>query len=286
MRYALLNNERTEPTVSGQIAICPCCKKEVRAFCGKLTVWHWKHISLQDCDSWYEPETEWHRKWKNKFSVKNQEVVCFDVTGEKHIADIKFDNDVVIEFQNSPIKIEEIESRNKFYKKLIWILNGEKFKDNFRVDSCMSKGLIERIYITLKKKLEPKPIEQPVELVKDSDYNYLSNMFFSDQEKLVHYKNIQNIIEEDKLPKGIRWINKKSIIALFNQEKVFKLFYFKWRRPNNFHYFLDEANIFVDLGDRYLYKITNDKIYKGLSVRYNCVRIKKTDFIKKYKQYE
>lgn len=132
MQYALLNNERIPATKSKEIAYCSCCNSEVRAYCGDIMVWHWKHVKKEECDSFYEPETKWHRDWKNKFSKENQEVVCFDeITGEKHVADIKLNNGVVLEFQNSPISLREIKSRNDFYKKIIWVLNGDKFKKNF-----------------------------------------------------------------------------------------------------------------------------------------------------------
>lgn len=80
---------------------------------------HWKHKSLEKCDSWSEPETEWHRGWKNNFPKEFQEVVKFnEVTGEKHIADIhNTNNNLTIEIQHSPITQEEIKSREAFLRK-------------------------------------------------------------------------------------------------------------------------------------------------------------------------
>lgn len=48
-------------------------------------------------------------------------------TNEKHIADICTDDDVVIEFQNSPIHADEVRSRNSFYKRIVWVVNGSNF---------------------------------------------------------------------------------------------------------------------------------------------------------------
>lgn len=120
--------ERIEPR-PGLLANCPCCEAELISKCGDIKVHHWAHKKGHDCDPWWEPETEWHRKWKNKFKTEWQETIKFDSeTGEKHIADIYNPNiDLVIEFQNSPIDIEEMESREKFYKKMLWIVNAEKF---------------------------------------------------------------------------------------------------------------------------------------------------------------
>ena len=70
--------------------------------------------------------------WKGYFPEKNQEIVCFDVvTGEKHVADVKTDDELVIELQNSPMDPAELQSREEFYVEMIWIINGEKFKNNF-----------------------------------------------------------------------------------------------------------------------------------------------------------
>ncbi|WP_426669366.1 hypothetical protein ACPPVU_24500 [Mucilaginibacter sp. McL0603] len=38
---------------------------------------------------------------------------------------------MTIEFQHSRLSLEEFESRNTFYKKLIWVVNAQPFKDQF-----------------------------------------------------------------------------------------------------------------------------------------------------------
>jgi competence CoiA-like predicted nuclease len=107
---------------------CFCCEKEMVAKCGEIKIHHWAHKTLLDCDHWWENETEWHRRWKDRFPIEWQEIVKRDVeTGEKHIADIYSPvKDLVIEFQNSPIKGQEIQSREKFYKRMLWLLNGSE----------------------------------------------------------------------------------------------------------------------------------------------------------------
>ena len=113
----------------GQVATCPCCEIDLIPKCGELKVHHWAHKRGHNCDPWWEPETEWHRDWKNKFPTGWQETVRFDpVTNEKHIADIFIPtNELTIEFQNSPITKEELESRESFYKKMIWVVNAKNF---------------------------------------------------------------------------------------------------------------------------------------------------------------
>jgi competence CoiA-like predicted nuclease len=124
MQYAILNNERMEATPN-MTAICPVCKSTVISKCGSIMVWHWAHQSKEDCDSWYEPESEWHRGWKNYFLPEQREVVI-----GRHRADIKV-NSTVIELQNSSISAEDIQERELFYNKMIWIINSKEFEHNF-----------------------------------------------------------------------------------------------------------------------------------------------------------
>lgn len=133
MQYSIVNGIKTAAS-PGLIGICECCNAPTFSACGNLIQWHWKHKSLKNCDSWWENETQWHRDWKEKFLPEYREVICYDdVTNEKHIADIKTKNGIVIEFQNSPLDINELQSRESFYEKLIWVINAEKFKDNIEI---------------------------------------------------------------------------------------------------------------------------------------------------------
>ena len=59
MKYALVDEIKTEAK-PGLIGRCISCGSEVRSYCGKQMVHHWKHINLSKCDNWYERETEWH----------------------------------------------------------------------------------------------------------------------------------------------------------------------------------------------------------------------------------
>ena len=112
--------------------ICPYCKTEVVPRCGKLTIPHWIHKNNEDCDSWDEKETRWHLMWKNYFPANWQEIIKHDPqTGEKHIADICTDNGFILEFQHFPIKIEEHQYREKFYKNMNWVINETRQKNAF-----------------------------------------------------------------------------------------------------------------------------------------------------------
>mgnify|MGYP007059383837 FL=1 len=98
------------------------------ARCGEVRVWHWAHRSRRHCDPWWENETEWHRNWKEHFPADWQEIVHHAEDGERHIADVKTKDEWVIEIQHSYIKPEERRSREGFYQKLVWIVDGVRRK--------------------------------------------------------------------------------------------------------------------------------------------------------------
>lgn len=127
MKFALVDQQRQEaqPKLSGQ---CPACGHPMVARCGEVRVWHWAHQGERACDPWWESETEWHRNWKGQFPVAWQEVVHKAETGERHIADVKTDRGWVIEFQHSYLQPQERRSRDAFYPKLIWVVDGTRRK--------------------------------------------------------------------------------------------------------------------------------------------------------------
>jgi competence protein CoiA len=131
MKFAIVNNIKTEAE-KGVKGYCPICSAELTARCGIQKVHHWAHKIIRNCDPWWENETEWHRTWKGKFSTTWQEVICMDsLTGEKHIADIKTEHGLVIEFQHSHIDPIERNSRERFYKNMLWVINGTRLKRDY-----------------------------------------------------------------------------------------------------------------------------------------------------------
>jgi competence CoiA-like predicted nuclease len=120
MQWALKNNEKITATPKDK-ASCPLCNEEVIAKCGSIKIWHWSHISNKDCDTWYEPETEWHKSWKDNFPKEQQEFVM-----GKHRADIRTKDRWIIELQNGNLSPAEIQERENYYKRMIWLLNGKK----------------------------------------------------------------------------------------------------------------------------------------------------------------
>ena len=131
MQYALVDGQRSQ-AFKGMNGVCEHCKSSVIAKCGSIKIHHWAHQSTKDCDHWWEPETPWHRDWKNLFVEEFREVLFVDKnTGEPHRADIHTDKGITLEFQNSAISPQEQTSREQFYKNLVWIVNGARLKRDF-----------------------------------------------------------------------------------------------------------------------------------------------------------
>ena len=121
MLYALMDGikVRAQPH---QRACCPNCSGEVLAKCGAINIWHWAHLPSINCDSWTEGETAWHLLWKSYFPPERVEVPI-SKDGRRHVADIITQNGTVLELQASPISVEEIQEREQFYKKLVWLFD-------------------------------------------------------------------------------------------------------------------------------------------------------------------
>ena len=127
MKFAIVNGQRQEArsNLSGE---CPGCGRPMVARCGEIRVRHWAHKGRRLCDPWWENETEWHRAWKDQFPADWQEIVHTAEDGERHIADVKTDHGWAIEFQYSYLKPEDRRSRDTFYPKLIWVVDGTRRK--------------------------------------------------------------------------------------------------------------------------------------------------------------
>jgi hypothetical protein len=100
----------------------------VIAKCGEQRVHHWAHLGQRTCDQWWEPETEWHRTWKRKFPDAWHEYVMHDDTREKHIADVRTPDGIVIEFQHSHLRDEERSAREHFYREMVWVVDGLRLR--------------------------------------------------------------------------------------------------------------------------------------------------------------
>jgi competence protein CoiA len=257
MKYALVNGVKQEPAPKIK-GVCCNCGAITQSKCGTRKIWHWAHTSLQHCDSWWENETEWHRTWKGYFPCQNQEVIHFDdSTGEKHIADIKTDNGMVIEIQNSPMNEAEMFSREDFYGKMLWIINGEKFKNNFAVlgklpdpkselaqDACFSQPTSDSWYM---KQRKAETNDEQAKLIADKVDFFLK----SDNPSYVEWLKLKigfapmvrqpRIEDRDKILKEI-------------QSCYMGHHLFLWKNPRNV-WFQSKKTVFIDFGGNELWRL-------------------------------
>jgi competence protein CoiA len=142
MKYADVEGERREAQ-RGLSGKCAYCGDAMIAKCGDYRVRHWAHTAIRTCDPWREPETEWHRAWKNHFPEAWQEIIHHSKDGEKHIADVKSESGVVLEFQHSHLRREERESREMFYQKMVWVVDGlRRVRDRSRFFALLTGASI------------------------------------------------------------------------------------------------------------------------------------------------
>lgn len=142
MRFALVEGQRHRPE-KGLKGICPVCNSPVTARCGEIRAHHWAHSKGMDCaDTWGNgKETDWHLDWKNEFPEDWQECILRDVTtGERHIADVMTDKNLVVEFQHSPIAPDERRAREAFYtsegRKMVWVVDGKSKNSLAKIENC------------------------------------------------------------------------------------------------------------------------------------------------------
>ncbi len=128
MIYANNNNKRIKATETGQRAECPGCGEVVISRCGEYKENHWAH--KKDSSSCkYKPMSDFHLMVQSLFDDDCLEKISTDYNGEKHIADIVV-NGLVLEVQNSPIKLDEIRKRNLHHKNIVWVLNWDTIFGN------------------------------------------------------------------------------------------------------------------------------------------------------------
>lgn len=152
MQYALVDGRRLEaqPGLGGQ---CPICRSPVIPRCGEIRVPHWAHRAERSCDVWWEPETAWHREWKEYFPLEWREFIRQAPNGEKHIADIQTPSGRVVEFQHSFLNPDERRDREAFYGNMIWVVDGmRRQRDRERFVRAAMKwqdwGTERRIFVT------------------------------------------------------------------------------------------------------------------------------------------
>ena len=172
-------------------------------------------------------ETPWHRDWKEAFPAAYREVSFSNSSvGELHRADVHTPCGTTIEFQNSPITLEELESREAYYPKLVWVLNGKKFK-GFRI-------------------LKHLPdVDDP----RLSDYEFC------------HTDHLSMIRKDDLLSAKPKVLNFRHH-ELKNIPLTSCYYSFCWKHPHRVWY-QARCPLIVDLGGHFLYQLKQRKQYSG-----------------------
>lgn len=117
-------------------AFCPFCEKEVLpcfSQLGKNNYWRHKIDNNNNCLSYQYPnEGMWHKSIKLSWGIEYTEVYITKGTVKRR-ADVMLENKLVIEIQNSSINASEIQAREKFYGKIIWLFNAIDAYNNDRI---------------------------------------------------------------------------------------------------------------------------------------------------------
>jgi hypothetical protein len=239
IRYANVNGVPTE-SAPGLKGVCPGCGNSMIAKCGILKIHHWAHQKGKDCDLWWEPMTEWHLKWQNEFPVAWRERILRDEhSGEFHRADIHSPQGVTIEFQHSPVSVNEIESRNAFYRKLIWVVDAQPFRENFILTDTMNPA---------------SPLL--------TDYH-----FIVDRDGFARFPRFYLRSEYSEYGPALSRIYNLEELSPVTEERIksdyqFKLFTWNYKRKA---WLNSSAPVFLDFGDYFLYRIRKrDQIGKPL----------------------
>lgn len=74
-----------------------------------------------------------------------------EVDDERHRADVRCPSGLVVEFQNSHISPDDIEARENFYGRMLWIVNGAGFNDRFQISSTFED---ERMFLETERKTQ------------------------------------------------------------------------------------------------------------------------------------
>ncbi len=282
MEYALYNGLRTaaQPGLKG---LCAHCGGAVQAKCGSKVVWHWAHLSLETCDNWYEPETPWHREWKHAFGEGRSEIRVVKEDGY-HIADVINKDGIVFEFQNSSISAEAIAAREAFYgERMVWVINGEAFKENFEVydDAYINDWELRFVtefeavqhYAAYARGLLIEDWRVKNEPVKD----FLKQRgFVHVQEAGIYYMELRGILNRAFPEKEIS-CDIKALYESLRQPQDLRKGRFSWARPRRSW---EEAKrpLFIDFGEDELYMVT-----EGMGKEQGRVRaISRKRFLEKY----
>ena len=142
-RIPVINNDGSKNTT----AYCPCCGKSMVAKAGEMRIPHWAHSKAERCDEWWEPETEWHVEWRNRFLDVSEAVSRVEVEhvlekdGTKHFSDVRINDELSLVLRRARLDENTINARISFFGNLIWIVQGKVSEYNRLKRQLSSKEL-------------------------------------------------------------------------------------------------------------------------------------------------
>jgi competence CoiA-like predicted nuclease len=119
-----------EASYTGQIAICPVCKNELKGAIYSGQVNRFRHSFNSGCAYDNKSISDWHISWQSLF--ENTE---YSYPDEGLRADVLFPKRLVLELQHSPIKFQQMRFRENGYQKMVWLfdLTSKKHKKNIQI---------------------------------------------------------------------------------------------------------------------------------------------------------
>lgn len=110
--------------------VCAACGQPMRAKCGQIVVWHWAHVTRQECDA-YRSEGLWHLGWKARLADAGAQVEVIRWKGDEcHIADVVLPNGYVLELAGTYHPADAIQRRERFYgPRMGWLYDARSFVD-------------------------------------------------------------------------------------------------------------------------------------------------------------
>lgn len=139
---------------------CPLCGNELILRQGELNISHFAHKANTCTDAWNYDMSEWHYNMQNRFQPEQREVVV-KYNGQTHRADILNGNQI-IEFQHSPISMEEIIERNTFYNSagyhVAWVFDVQEQYDSGAIYPIMHDSALMYGWSNPKRNLQCFPL--------------------------------------------------------------------------------------------------------------------------------
>ena len=209
----------------GILGRCPTCNELLITKCGKITIPHFAHKAHTDCGKKYHDSmSEWHYNWQLKIENPTPGINIEVPIKQEYLkrADVITKEGVIIEFQKSPLPIDERILREDQYKNMIWVVHKDIEKSKtwsyHKSDTPILIDDPKRDYlypynepnITISKKsfviaAMNGNVAYPNEFVKYIKYRRLSRAFNSRNNYLMEHK--LNTYEECKMYYTFRYFN-------------------------------------------------------------------------------